>query len=272
MRQIYPVQGPDLTVTPKVTDGRLPDAVAEVARLYRDAADYAAAGGHWLRANMVASTDGAATLDGLSGGLSGRADRMIFHVLRSMADVILVGAGTVRAEHYRPVSATGVWTALRPAGAALPVLAVVTGSLNLNSGGQLLTGEHPPIIITTAAAAESDAARSGPLAAQAQVLVAGRQRVDVRQAVTALAALGHQQILVEGGPDLLGQLVAADLVDEFCITISPLFADRPAGRVVAPVAAGHGAAARLRLAHVLADDDFLILRYLRDRSPTSTEE
>lgn len=276
MRQIHPVRGPDLTVFPKVSAGPLPDAVADLARLYSDRASAATADHYWLRANVVTSADGAAALDGRSGGLSGPADRMVFTVLRSLADVILVGAGTARTEHYKPVTAARIWTGLRPPGAALPVIAVVTASLSLGSCAGLLTGEQPPIIITTADAAAADAASGRPLAAQAQILVAGQQRIDVRQAVIALAGLGHRQILVEGGPHLLGQLVNADLVDEFCITISPLLADGPAGRVVGPVVPGHGAAGHaatnLILAHVLADNGFLLCRYLREISPAPREE
>ena len=269
MRQIYPSQGPDWPVTPKPTDGPLPDAVAGLARLY---ASPAASGQPWVRANMVTSVDGAATVDGLSGGLSGPADRMVFTLLRSLADVIVVGAGTARAERYRPVSAAGIWTALRSAGAGLPRIAIVTASLDLNS--RLLDGQQPPIIITTAAAA--DAASDGTGTGRSQVVVAGQQWVDVQQAVTSLGTLGYRQILVEGGPTVLGQLAAAGLLDEFCVTISPVLADGPAGRVVAswPTELGPaaGTAAALTLAHVLADDDFLFCRYLRHLTPASGEE
>ncbi len=81
--------------------GEPPDAIRELARLYGNGAAIRRAV-PWLRANMVASADGAASLDGRSGGLSGPADRMVFTVLRSLADLILVGAGTARAERYRP--------------------------------------------------------------------------------------------------------------------------------------------------------------------------
>jgi riboflavin biosynthesis pyrimidine reductase len=273
VRQIYPVQGPDWAVTPKASPGLLPDAVAALAHLY---ACPAVSGRPWLRANMVTSADGAATLDGRSGGLSGPADRMVFTVLRSVADVILVGAGTARAERYRPVSAAGIWTALRPAGADLPGIAVVTASLDLDACPQLLAckpGSPTPILITTERAAAADAARGGAVTGRAQVIVAGRQRVDVRQAVTALGGMGYRQILTEGGPGLLGQLTEADLLDEFCITISPVFADGPAGRVVAarPSPPGAGAADRLTLAHLLADEDFLFCRYLRHDTEFSEE-
>jgi 5-amino-6-(5-phosphoribosylamino)uracil reductase len=252
----------------------VPDAVAEVARLYSGQAGPAEASRPWLRANMVSSTDGAASLAGRSGGLSGPADRMVFTVLRSLADVILVGAGTARAERYRPASAAGIWTGLRPAGAALPVIAVVTASLDLDSCSDLVTGDPPAIIVTSAAAAAAHAGRGGPLAGRAPIVVAGQQRVDVRQAVTALADLGYRQILVEGGPMLLGELAAADVLDEFCITFSPLLADGAAGRVVAPSTDcfAPGVATRLTLAHVLTDDGYLMCRYLRDQAPESTKE
>ncbi len=260
MRQIYPVQGPDWPVTPTATAGPVPDAVADVARLYA-ASPGSAAGRPWLRANMVTSTDGAATLDGLSGGLSGPADRMVFTVLRSLADVILVGAGTARAERYRPVSAASIWTGLRPAGAAPPAIAVVTGSLDLTSCAELLTSDRT-LIVTTATAADQ-AARAGVIPDPQRLIAAGEQRVDVRQAVTALAARGYQQILVEGGPSLLGQLAGARLLDEFCVTISPVLAGGTAGRIIASGSAGDDAATRLTLAHVLADRDLLLCRYLR---------
>ncbi|MGO8959296.1 MAG: dihydrofolate reductase family protein [Streptosporangiaceae bacterium] len=263
MRQIYPVHGPDWTVTPKASAGPLPDGVAGVADMFRAGVE-PVPGRAWLRANMVASTDGAATIAGRSGGLSGPADRMVFTVLRSLADVILVGAGTARTERYRPVSAAGIWTGLRPAGAALPVIAVVTASFDLEACAALLTAEHT-IIITSAQAA----AQGGPLASRAEVIVAGQRRVDVRQAVTALAARGYAHILVEGGPSLLGQLVSAQLLDEFCLTISPVLTDAAAGRVVAVPPAARSVPTSLTLAHVLTDADFLLCRYLRQPSPES---
>ncbi len=208
-------------------------------------------------------------MDGRSGGLSGPADRMVFTVLRSLADVVLVGAGTARAEHYRPVSAAGLWTALRPAGAPLPRIAVVTASLDLDA--RLLVSEPGPILLTTAAAAAGAAAPG-----RVQVIAAGQERVDIGQAIAALGSLGYQQILAEGGPSLLAQLAEAGLLDEFCVTISPVLADGQADRVVASQPAGPaaatGPAAGLRLSHVLADDDFLFCRYLRHQTPASGEE
>ncbi len=125
---------------------------------------------------MVASADGAAALDGRSGGLSGDADRLVFSVLRSLADVILVGAGTARAEGYRPVRPGEVWTALRDGRAPVPPIAVVTGKLDLNEDAPLLAGaaEGARTIVLTSQAAP--AARRAAVARHADVVVAGPAR------------------------------------------------------------------------------------------------
>jgi riboflavin biosynthesis pyrimidine reductase len=209
---------------------------------------------------MVASADGAVTLAGRSGGLSGPADKMIFTVLRSLADLIIVGAGTARAEHYRPVQRAEIWLQLRPAGAPLPPVAVVTSTLDLTGCEQLLTvpaGPSQTIVITTAAA---PAERKAALAPHARVIEAGEHAVDVTAALKQLADLGYLSILTEGGPTLLGELVAAGLLDELCLTTSPQLAAGPAGRIVSGPSATRG----LSLRHALVDGDFLLCRYLSD--------
>jgi riboflavin biosynthesis pyrimidine reductase len=264
VRQIFPVQGPDLEPAPKVTAGPLPAVVAQLALLYGNAAAADPAAGiasGRVRANMVASADGAVTLDGRSAGLSGPADRTVFTVLRSLADLVLVGAGTARTEHYRPVRATQVWRELRPDRAALPPIAIVTASLDLTGCEPLLAvpeDSTQTIVITTRAA---PAERKAAIARVARVVEAGADRVDIGEALGELASLGYLHVLVEGGPVLLGQLIGAGLLSELCLTISPALAAGSAGRIVA--AAGSAPApARLSLAHVLADDDFLFCRYL----------
>jgi riboflavin biosynthesis pyrimidine reductase len=212
---------------------------------------------------MVASIDGAVTLEGRSGGLSGPADKTVFTVLRSLADVVLVGAGTARAEHYRPVQADEVWTQLRPQGAALPPVAVLTASLDLTGCERLLSmppGPAQTIVITTTAAS---AGRKAAVAGRARILEAGAQRVDLHAAIRQLVSLGHASILTEGGPMLLGQLAELGLLDELCLTTSPVLAGGQAGRIVASLPASGTAARtrRLSLGHVLADDNFLLTRY-----------
>jgi riboflavin biosynthesis pyrimidine reductase len=280
VRQIYPAQGPELPVLPQPATGPPPAAVTALASLYRhEAGPDAGAGptrGHWLRANMVASTDGAAAVGGRSGGLSGPADRMLFTVLRSLADVILVGAATARTERYRPVRPAGLWAGLRAPDAPVPAIAIVSGSLNLDPDGPLFTAAAAAaqtIVITTAAA---PADRRAAIERQARIIVAGRVRLDFTAAVRALADLGYTSILTEGGPALLGHLVAAGLLDELCLTMSPVLASGPSGRIIAgsPTAGGSGgsspqastaaAESRLALAHVLTDDGYLFCRYLRE--------
>ncbi len=266
MRQIYPVQGPDLPVVATAGAGPLPPAVAELARLYGNEAHPGPA--PVLRANMVASTDGAASADGRSGGLSGRADRMVFTVLRSLADLVLVGAGTARAERYRPAQAAGLWPELRPQGSPVPAIALVSARLAVDPDTPLLTAAAPgaQTIVITARSAPAD--RKAAIARHARIICAGEEQVDLAAAMAELGSLGYRGILCEGGPTLLGALDQAGLLDELCLTISPRLVAGTAGRIVrsAPGDAGAAAtaAAKLTLAHLLADDSFLFCRYLRE--------
>jgi riboflavin biosynthesis pyrimidine reductase len=263
VRQIFPPPAGAPEIGPLPYGGARRDggpAVGALAALY---AYPAAAAAPWLRATMVASADGAATLDGRSGGLSGDADRLVFSVLRSLADVILVGAGTARAERYRAVRPGEVWTALRGGRAPVPPIAVITGKLDLNEDAPLLAGaaEGARTIVLTSDAAP--AARRAAVARHADVVVAGPDAVTPAAAVDALAARGYRRVLLEGGPGLLGQVTAAGLLDELCVTISPVLEGGHAGRILSAPRAGPGAAARLTLAHVLEDQGSLLCRYLR---------
>jgi riboflavin biosynthesis pyrimidine reductase len=241
-----------------------PDDVDALAELYAYPA--APSGAPWLRANMIESIDGATSLNGRSRGLSGDADRLVFAVLRSLADVILVGAGTARAEKYRPVGEQEIWPKLRSDGQQpTPPIAVVTRKLDLNLDGPLVSaaaGGSRTILLTTEAA---PADRREAAAAHADVVVAGRDTVLPSAAVAALAARGHRKVLVEGGPILLRQIVDAGLLDDLCLTLSPVLEGGMAGRILAPpgAAARHDAAARQSLVHVLEDDGSLLCRYLR---------
>lgn len=258
MRKIFPVEGPDLHVTPRVTPGPTPAAVVELASYYGNGA---ADANPLLRANMVASVDGAASVGGRSGPLSGPADRMLFIVLRSLADVILVGAGTVRTERYRPVRAAATWTGLRPGDAAVPPIAIVSASLDLDPESPLLTAAEPgaQTIVITAGAAPPD--RRAAVEKHARVIEAGYDGLDLAAAVSALHGLGYRSILTEGGPALLGHLAAADLVDELCLTTGPVLSGGPASRITTHLSAR---AAPLSLVHVLHDDGFLFCRYRRE--------
>jgi riboflavin biosynthesis pyrimidine reductase len=269
VRQIFPAaaEAPEIESVAPGAGQAAPAAVAALARLYAYP-PVAARATPWVRANMIASVDGAGSVNGRSGGLSGEADRLVFWVLRSLADVILVGAGTARAEKYRLARQGQIWTALRQGRPPAPPIAVVTRDLDLNLDGPLLAGpagQARTILLTTQAA---PAARRAAAAARADVILAGPDSVTPAAAVDALAARGHRRILVEGGPNLLSQITEAGLLDELCMTFSPVLEGGRAGRILAPPPApdrpGGGGEVGLTLAHVLEDSGSLLCRYLRD--------
>jgi riboflavin biosynthesis pyrimidine reductase len=252
MRQVYPGGS-------ALTD-------AALAGLYAYP-DPGAPPGRWVRANMVASLDGAATLDGRTRGLSSEADEQVFAMLRALSDVILVGAGTARAEHYgpvRPESEGLCWAWLRDGRTPSAPIAVVTRALDLDLASPLLAGDPPharTIVITTQAA---PAERRAAAARTAEVVVAGEAMVDMKAALDVLSGRGYQRVLAEGGPHLLAQIAGEGLLDELCLTVSPLLAGPDAGRIVAGgLPMPGGGAQPFTLSHVLADEGFLLCRYVR---------
>ena len=143
---------------------------------------------------------------------------------------------------------------------------MLSGRLGLDLAGPLLSSaiggrRDARTIVITSAAADPDLRAA--VAAHADVIVAGERQVDLAVAVGELARRGYRRILAEGGPRLLGQLAAAGLLDELCVTVSPVLAGGPAGRILHGPPGGRPA--RLDLAHLLADDGYLFCRYLVDR-------
>lgn len=219
--------------------------------------------GPYLRANMVSGLDGAARAEGRSAPLSSPADMRIFGTLRALADVVVVGAETVRQEGYRPAKAREAFAARRAADGQPPaaVIAVVSRSLDLDVAAPLFTEPVvPTLVLTGAAAKEADVA--AVRAAGARVVVAGDgDGVDPERAVRELAGLGLTRMLHEGGPRVLAQFAAAGVVDELCLTLSPLVTAGDAPRIMngPPVAP----ATRFRPASILEEDGFLFTRYVR---------
>jgi riboflavin biosynthesis pyrimidine reductase len=217
----------------------------------------------WVRANMVASADGSAVADGKSEPLSGPSDKRVFGVLRGLCDVVLVGAGTARAEGYRALKARPSYAehraghGQRPA----PVLALVSGSLGLDPTGALFAGTERTVVLTTESADESARAR---LAEVADVIVTGTDRVDLSAGIDALVALGLPRMLCEGGPHLLATLVAAGRLDELCLTTAPRLVGGAGPSIVTDLHLD--AILELELAHLLEDDGNLFARYLVSRS------
>ena len=170
-----------------------------------------------LRANMVGSLDGAMSVDGRSAGLGSAGDQRIFTVLRDLADVLLVGAGTIRAEGYGGIRLDDDRLARRRRwGLGEPPRVAVVTAAGLDADLGIFTDNvAPPVVLTTTAGARRMAGYP------ATVIEAGTDAVDLPQMVAELARLGLRRALCEGGPGLLGRLVAADLLDELCLTTSP---------------------------------------------------
>ncbi len=211
-----------------------------------------------VRANFIASADGAASLDGRSGGLSTPGDRRIFALLRDQCDVILVGAGTARVEGYRPPVADERRRARRRSLglSPLPRIAVVSGRLDLDPASPLFAADQPRIIVVTHRTAPAD--RQAALAEVADVLVAGTDAVDVAAAIDDLAGRGLSKVLCEGGPTLLRTVLAAGRLDELCLTIAPTLVGADSHRVTAgPIAHPMN----LAIGHLLEEDGALFLRY-----------
>jgi riboflavin biosynthesis pyrimidine reductase len=248
-------------------DGRmrelLPRSGLEVDVHEHYALEWADSGG--LRANMVASADGAATAQGLSRGLQTPGDNRIFAALRDLADVVVAGAATVQAERYRAVAPVAARTGIRRQygfGPDLPI-ALMSRTLQLDRSAPIFADlDHRPIVITTARA---DAAALAAVADVADVLVCGDGEIDFGEARRQLAALGLTRVLCEGGPRLLAAVLAAGELDELCLSVSPILTGPSGGRIVDGIASAHAAPTYLRLHSVLEEDGALFLRYKTKR-------
>ncbi|MDP9389622.1 MAG: pyrimidine reductase family protein [Actinomycetota bacterium] len=214
----------------------------------------------FLRINMITSVDGAITVDGRSGGLGGRADRRLFQQLRAEADVVLVGAGTVRSEQYGPAELPPELRSARTdrGQAQTPAIAVVTRSCDLDPSSRLFTQSDQRPIVVTAASAPRD--RLDRLRSAADVIVAGQDRVDLSAALSALARRGARSVIVEGGPRLNADLITSGLADELCLTLAPCLVggDGPSIAALPP------SPRRLRLLSTLEAGGYLFLRYALD--------
>jgi 5-amino-6-(5-phosphoribosylamino)uracil reductase len=218
----------------------------------------------WLRANFIASLDGGATVGGTTGRLGGPGDRAVFSLLRELADVILVGAGTVRVEDYsgaRPSIAARQRRQARGQ-SEVPQLAIVTKSGRLDRDMPVFTRTEVPPLVCTCAAAEAHTRRG--LAGLAEVIECSADdpdRVDEAAVLAALAERGLYRVLTEGGPMLFSSFVERDLLDDLCLTIAPSLVGGLAGRIATGPGQVHTA---MRCAHILTDDDgYLYTRYVK---------
>lgn len=223
---------------------------------------YALPPGRHLRADFVVSIDGAVEIDGRAGPLGAPADRSAFMAMRAVADAVLVGAGTARIERYGAVVLAEEIKERREARDQEPVppLVVVSRRGLLSAGDRIFSNRYRPTVLTTSSAL----ATHGSLAALADVIECGTDDVDLGKAIDLMAERGWKRILCEGGPSLLSSLLRDDLVDQMCVTFSPLIAgpqhlhlsgDKPLAQP-----------SRFRLQGLLEGDGLLMGRYDRDRA------
>jgi riboflavin biosynthesis pyrimidine reductase len=245
-----------------------------VRRLHPDPAELDDAGligayrlppGRSLRANFVASLDGATTVGGVSAGLGSPGDRRVFRVLRALADVVLVGHGTASAEGYRPIAADSPVGRLRASIGRPPTapIAVVSRRASLDPDGGLVTGAVSPTILVTCQAADPGR-RAVLVAAGVTVLVCGEDDVDLPLALDGLAELGHEQVLCEGGPSLLRAALTAGVVDELDLSIAPALVGGETRLLGDP---GLPGVVRLHLRQLLEEDGTLFTRYAVEPGP-----
>ncbi len=248
MRQLHPTDDPDI----------------DPLELYPADPRPAPADRPWVMVNMVASADGATSVDGVSADLGGAGDRLVFRAIRASCDWIVAAAGTVRAEHYRiprpapEVADRRIATGRTPAAR----LAVVSTSANLDPELPLFadrrTGGQRPLVITGAAPTHGFVAAIGDRAEWAHLPA---ERPSVGEVIDELGRRGARVVLAEGGPSFSGQLADAGLIDEFCVTVSPHLIGGTTPRVVHD--ARQAVPAQLRLDRLLEHDGALFARYLR---------
>jgi len=219
-----------------------------------------------LRTNFISTLDGSIVgADGRSRSINTPSDHHVFALHRALADVIMVGAGTVRTEGYRAVDLASWQRDLRAYEglSAAPTLVIISGSGEIDPAvGTAADGSRAPVMIIT-----TDSA-TGPLsalrAAGVEVVQMPGAHVDLTAATALLSERGLTRVLCEGGPRLHVELLAADLVDEVSLSLSPIMVGgaglRSTSGAPLPIAA------RFAVEHVLhADDETLFTHYRRSR-------
>lgn len=218
-------------------------------------------------ANMVSSLDGRASVNGRSGRLGGPVDRVMFQAIRALADVIVVGAQTVRAERYGPIRLPDdLQEARRRLGRpAQPTLAVLSGSLDLPEDTGLTEAPERLWVLTDQSAPAERRAELVDLGVTVITLEGARPAgVD---AIESLSGIGANVVLTEGGPGLLGTLAASLSIDELCLTLAP----RLLGAGIPLLERPDLETERWALARAWAAEDDLFLRYLRPPATPNDE-
>ena len=195
----------------------------------------------WLRVNMVSTLDGAANGEsGRSGSINNEVDKLVFHALRAQCDAVVVGAGTARTEGYRE--------------AVVPVVVV-------SHQGQVperLRGATPGKVMLATAASSPGLDEAREVLGSDHVIVAGQSQVDLAVLKATLVERGLRNLLSEGGPSLLRDLLASGAADELTLTWVP----RVIGGVHPRIVTGESLDLDLEPALLLEHDGTLLGRWL----------
>lgn len=224
----------------------------------------------WVAGLMVTTADGAAAVSGRSGLVGGEGDALVFRAVRAVADAIIVGAGTVRAEGYGPVRLAPSVEAQRRARGQTPTppLVVVSARLDLDPTHRLFAeadASTPPPVLAHPPSAPLEARRRLEGVAELVELTGDAHGgVDATALVTELGRRGLTVVVAEGGPTLNGTLLAADVVDELCLTLDPMVVGGDAPRLAHHPSPSVPRA--WRPAHLLEHDGVLFWRLLRERA------
>ena len=221
----------------------------------------------WILLNMVNSVDGFISFEGRAGGLSGPADKNVYQIIRGLADIILVGAGTVRAENYQaPKTPEGNLAELRESRGQekRPRIAVLSGELNLDPDMGLFAERHPadkpPLIYTKRESLKKNASQ---FTSSAEIVDFPEEELNVSRVLEDLLNKDAKIVVCEGGPNLNAHLLAAGVIDEFCLSVSPraVGGEDPAVFLNQPV----DSPTELSLDRILLEEEFLFCRYLTIR-------
>lgn len=228
-----------------------PAASTTVADAYGVSRQRHTDGRPWIGMCMVMSIDGSTVVNGNSQALSSPADLSVLVGLRKISDVIIVGAATVRLEGYGPPSKPGL------------AVGVVTRATNLSEDvdltSKLFTSGSGFLIMPQDANLDDDATAK-IASAEIRTVRSGRGSVDLAAAMRQIDGTFAQ---LEGGAALNAAMFSADLVDEINITISPRIVGGDGPRLSS---GGPEMLLRYEIAHVLEDDGFLFVRYLRNKN------
>lgn len=206
----------------------------------------------WIRANFATSLNGVIKVDGKSDGVSGKADKAIFKYLRNHCDAIVVGASTAHKENYSVPRSN-------PENGKRPRLIIISKSLNIQPNAKFLDSEAKPLIVTSQKSLADSIAITEMLDGKAELVALGDETVELRRLKDLLLSRDYRTVLCEGGPTIFSYLLSQKLIDELCLTISPLI---PAGEPTGIARLEEGYSTKLELANYFSVEGFLFCRYL----------